>query len=362
MENNILSTTTSQLDGNIKDFDVNSRILDSPSTEGETYHNNENFTINHGYYRTIPELKKAIDALGIWVIGKGWKAEPLTQTLLENVKGNGKQNFQQIMMSHLIMKKINGDAYTEIIWVGEGNKKKLGNLKLLNPLRIRVVYDDKGMIKRYDYLQNDNGWKPIDKENIFHSMNDPIGDEIHGVSVIEACKWVIDAKNEAMKDWRRISHRSTIRILYVDIDDTDKIAHIREQYKEGIRLGEVLVLPVKKGESAQFEDLQLPPIEAFMRWIEYLDDFFYQAVGVPKIITGRTQAFTEASSKVGYLTFDPVYSRDQLELEADFWNQVGLKFDCIRPAELGGVLSESENKNTGQLGFQPSEFQVGRNE
>lgn len=356
-ETDILKTTTSEMTGKVTDFIVNSMSLDSPGDQDNNYYDNPNFTKYHGYYRTIPEAKSNIDAIRTWSVGKGWESEDTrTTVILQSITGNGKQNFQQIIGNHLVVKKFNGDAYTQII---RNEKGTLINLKNLNAGRIRVVYSKDGRIKKYQQLdtKGNSVLRTIPKEEMLHSMNNPIGDEIHGVSSFEAAQWAIDAKQEAMRDWRRISHRSTVRILYVDLSDTEQVNRAKSQYAEGVKSGEILILTVKPGD-AQFEDLQLPPVEAFLAWIRYLDNFIYQALQVPKIITGGTQDFTEASSKVGYLTFDPVYTQEQLELEADLWNQAAIKVDFKRPAELGGTMNEDEQKNTGQTGFQPSETNV----
>ena len=47
------------------------------------------------------------------------------------------------------MKKINGDAFAEIIRGKDGN---IVNLKVLDPASIRVVTNRKGVIIRYDQL------------------------------------------------------------------------------------------------------------------------------------------------------------------------------------------------------------------
>ena len=73
---------------------------------------------------------------------------------------------------------------------------------------------------------------------------------------------------------------------------------------------------------------------------------------------GGADEHTEASAKMGYITFDPVYSQEQLELEADLWNQAAIKVKFNRPAELGGLMTQSEEKNTGQTGIQPNETAV----
>jgi len=362
-EFNIGNATTTGFDSLTDlDYTVDPKTLDSPTGIGESSWQNKNFSEYMGYYTTIPEFKKAIDALSTWTAGKGWTANANTTVILEHISGNGKQCFQTIMEAHQSMKKINGDAYTQII---RSDKGTLINFKLLNPSRLKTVYTKEGIIDRYDYYDVSrkkliHKFKP---EEILHSMNEPIGDEIHGKSAVEACKWIILARNEAMEDWKRILHRSTIRVLVVPVDQPEELKLVKTQYETGIKNGDVLILPGKPGE-AMFQDLTAPPIQVFLEWIRYLEDFFYKAVGIPKIILGGSSEYTEASSKVGYITFDPVYSQEQLELEADLWNQAGIRVKFNRPAELGGLMTQSEEKNTGQTGFQPNEVQptIGRNE
>jgi hypothetical protein len=144
--------------------------------------------------------------------------------------------------------------------------------------------------------------------------------------------------------------------LYVDAENTTKLNHIKEQYKEGINNGEILLLPAKKGD-ADFEDLTLPPVDAFLKWIQYLENNFYQAVGVPRVIA-TSENYTEAASKVGFLTFEPVYTSEQTLLEGDLFNQMGIKIKFNRPPSLSGVLQQSEEKNTGQTAIQPNEVEV----
>ena len=339
----------------IKNFSVAPQILESPNRNEETFYDNPNYAKNLGYYKTIPEYKKALDALGIWACGKGWTTtDSLTQTILENITGNGKQNFQQIMISHLKTKKNNGDSYIHII---RHNNGTLLNLKLLNPSRIRVVYSPNGIILRYEQLdlEKTNVLHTFDPEEILHSINEPVGDETHGVSALEACKEVIDTRNEVMADIRRFMHLSTIRVMYIDADDPNRINQVKTQYAEAIKKGTLLIIPAKKGE-AEFQDLSVPPIEAHLSYVRYLEDFFYTAVGIKKLFMGGSNQETQTDNKMGYMTFDPVYSTEQLELEADLWNQVGIKVDFNRPVELGGLMNENEEKNTGQIGMQANEI------
>lgn len=338
------------------DYSVDLQSLDSPTYDERSW-TNTFWTRWYGYYKTIPELHQSINSLAVWTAGKGWIADPLTTSILNKISGWGEDSFQSIMENMIIVKKINGDSYAEI--VREPNKKTLVNLKPLSPARIKHITNKQGKLIRYEETDGVAGTKPriYQPEEIFHLCNDRVGDQIHGTSVVEACEWVILARNEAMSDWKRISHRSTIRVMYIDADDTDKLTQVRTQYAEAIKNGEVLVLPGKKGE-IELQDFSTPPIQPFIEWIRYLENFFYQAVGIPKIILGGSQEFTEASSKIGYLTFEQVYMREQRELEADIWNQLGLKVKFERPASLKDDLAASEAANTGQVGFQANELQT----
>jgi hypothetical protein len=155
-----------------------------------------------------------------------------------------------------------------------------------------------------------------------------------------------------MSDKRRVHHRSTIRVLEVDSDNAAELSKLKTQYENAINKGEVLIVPKGIG----FMDAPINYIDT-LEWIIYLEGFFYQALGVPKAIC-NTADFTEAASKVSYMTFEPVYVEEQTLLEQDLWNQLGLKVKFNRPPSIGGILSEDEEKNTGQVSIQPNEVGV----
>lgn len=353
MEQNISNATTTQLNSGVSNFSVASQVLDTGSGK-EIYYDFPDARQQLGYYKKIPELKKAVDNLIIWTIGKGYETNSYNRVILEHLTGWGEDSFQSISKNLLIQKKIFGDGFAEII-----RDKDTGTLINLKPLftgDMRVVCNNKGFIIRYEQRTQKGEVEKFKPNEILHICNDRIGNEIHGVSIIDACKWIIDARNEAMNDWRRISHRSTIRVLYVDIEDPTKLNTLREQYKEGIKNGEVLILPGKKGD-IEFEDLTLPPLEAYLGWIQYLENVFYQAVGIPRVIAS-SQEYSEASSKVGYLTFEPIYTNEQTEYELDLWNKLGIKVKFNRPPSLSSTMQDSETKNTGQTGFQANEVEA----
>lgn len=362
-DNSVQNTTTTNMSNIVDDFIVSPKLPDVASPVQETYYDNPNFSTYFGYYKTIPELKRAIDAMATYTVGKGFDTDSASQIVLEHVGGNGKQTIDEIFWDMLVIAMVNGDAYAEIIRDDNADPQSLmTNLKVLDPSTFRVVYNSSGMVIRYeqrnrrsDGSENNIKWEP---NQIFHITNDRVADETHGTSVIESCKWVIDARNEAMSDWRRISHRSTIRVLYVDIDDNSRLATLKTQWADAIANGEVLLLPVKRAD-AELADYTLPPVDAFLQWIKYLENFFYQAVGIPKIILGGSEEFTEAGSKIALLTFDQKWKTMQNKLENAIWNQLYIKLNFVEPVSIKNELVTDEQKNTGQTNIQPNATQAG---
>ena len=354
----IRSTTTTDLDSNIKDYSVDTMTTDGASEQDETYYDNPNWTQWFAYYKTIPEYKTAINAFATWVIGKGWEADSRTKVILERIDGWGEDTFLSIIWNLLVTKKVGGDAFAEIIRADDGT---LLNLKPLDPGSIRIVVNRQGRIKRYEQRTKTGSGKvsvrKFKPSEILHLCNDRIADEIHGTSITESVEWVILARNDAMSDWRKVLHRNVypIRIIEVDEDDTTKLNTLKTQWKDAIKKGEVLILP--KG-TAEVKD-NSPIFQDPQGWIKYLENFFYQALGVPKVILGGSEEFTEASSKIGYLTFEQVYSREVSELIADLWNQLGIRIEINKPASLKNEMLSSEEKNTGQVGFQPNDVIAG---
>lgn len=352
---NALSQSTSTT-STIEDYSVSPYVVEDAAAE-EYYYTNPNYPQNLGYYKTIPELKQAIDALAVWAVGRGWTSDIRSKVLLDHITGWGEDTFQSILMNLLITKKINGDAFCEII--RDKNKNLLLNLKPLNPSKVRIVVNKKGFIKRYDVQDASGEWQKFEKDKILHLCNDRIASEIHGTSIVESVKWIIDARNELMTDMRRISHRSTIRVLYVDYNDKTKLSTLRDQYEDAMKKGEVLILPGMKGKDVEIVDYGTPPIAIMLQQIQYYENFFYQAVGVPKVVLGGAQEYSEAGAKVGYMTWEQPYMTEQRQLEYDLWNQLGVKVEFEKPISMKDAMQQSEAANTGQVGIQQNETTAG---
>ena len=353
VELEIGSTTTTDLKGNVKDYSVNAENIDGVNEQSPTWWDYPNSNQYLGYYKQIPELRSAILALAIWTAGKGFETDSRTEGILGNVVGWGEDSFQSIMENMIVQKKIFGDAFCEII---RNDGEDLVNLKPLYPGDMRVNVNAQGIIQSYEQRNRTGKGKPkkLRPDQVLHLCNDRAANEIHGTSVIESCQWVIDARNEALTDERKIKHRDlALGVLEIDTSNTTKINAVKTQYQNAVKNGEVLVLP--KG-VAEIKDAGVSPKDR-LEWIRYLENFFYQAVGVPRVIA-TSEGFTEAGAKVGFLTFEPIYTREQTLLEQDLFNQLGLEIKFMRPPSLSGVVQEEEAKNTGQTGIQPSDTEA----
>jgi len=218
------------------------------------------------------------------------------------VTGMGKDTFDQVIWNHEVVKLIVGDAFMEI-------KQEDGviiNLIPISPERVRVVFNKEGRIKRYD-TWNGGEWKAIKKENMLHSQNKRIGDQLHGTSQIDATKWIIDARNEALIDTRKIMHRMTVLgIAYYDTSNTTKIAKANTEIQNATKNVEMVGLPK---DTVKIEDFPSKPTGDRQAWISYLENFFYQVFGVPRSIA-TSDGTSEVGGKMGHVIFEPIYTKE----------------------------------------------------
>ncbi|KKM06238.1 hypothetical protein LCGC14_1745970 [marine sediment metagenome] len=359
MRTDITQTDTTDLTGGVSDFSVSPQSLDAPTENQENTYDNAEYEEYNGYYFKIPEYHVAVNAYATWVLGKGYTpVDERIKAILENIKGWGEDTFQQILWNLIVMKKVQGDSFAEII-----RDPKTGILFNIKPLgTLRIVTNSKGKITRYEQREGKRIIHTFRTQDILHLCNNRYGNQIHGTPTTTSVQWVIDARNEAMADVRRVAHRSTVRVLYIDEDDRSRMTNIKKDYKDAINKGELLILPALE-KDAKFQELTIPPMDAYLSWIKYLENFFYQALGVPKVILGGSEEFTESSAKISYLTYEQIYTREVTELEADLWNQLAIKLTFNKPASLQSEMLSGESKNPQeQTGFQPNDTIAGRGE
>jgi hypothetical protein len=292
--------------------------------------------------------------LATWAVGRGWNTEDqLLKQELEHVSGNGKDTFDEVVWNHEVTKLIVGDAFIHC----PRKDNKIINMIPISPERVRVVYSEGNRIKRYDTWDGKE-WKPIKKEEMLHSFNKRIGDQIHGTSQIDACKWIIDARNEALIDGRLIQNRGkALGIAYYKTDNAGKITYANQQIEKGVKNGEMIGLPEGTVEIREFPTKN---IVDRMSWIAYLENFFYQVFGVPRSIVS-SDGTSEVGGKMGHVIFETIYAKEQIDLERDLWNQQAIEIKFNRPPSLGGLISQEEQKNSGQLNIQPNDSVVNLN-
>lgn len=355
-EGNISSATTTDFTSQVADFIVTARALDISSPKiDESFWYFDKTTTNFGYYLTIPEIFSAANSLSTWAFTRGWETtNVLLKEELRHVKGMGKDTFQQLMWNHEIVKLVVGDAFMEVKKQKKDGFDVIVNMIPISPERVRIVFGKNSLIKRYD-VWNGEDWKPIKIENMLHSQNKRIGDSVHGQSQIEPAKFIIDARNEALADERVIKHRDkALGIVYYKTSNTGKITFANTQIEKAVNKGEMLGLPE---DTAKIEPYPSRSSEDRTAWISYLENFFYQVFGVPRSIA-TSDGTSEVGGKMGHIIFEPVYVKEQTDMEDDLFNQHQIEVTFNRPPSLGGLQQETEEKNTGQTAIQPNDVEA----
>lgn len=360
MKLDITSVSNTDMENGVENFTIPPRNPEGVSDLKETEYLNTKFTQYFAYYKEVPEYKSALDKFADWVVGKGWTCSSNKQKdILSLINGWGEDTLQSILWNLIVTKKIGGDAFAEIIRDPENGR--LLNLKPLDPSVIRIVVNGKGRIERYEQIAKNHTGKSGEKikaihefkpRDILHLCNGRVLDEIHGTSITESIEWVILSRNEAMRDKRKNLHRSLVRIMEVDEDDDSRMNNLRTKWSNSVDKVEVMFVPKGTG---SIQDLT-PPVTEHIQWIRYLEDFFYQALGVPKVILGGTSGQVEASSKMSYQAYEQVWMKEIEELKADLLSQLGIEIDFNKPASLIDNLQSEGGK--AKLGYQPQDIKA----
>jgi hypothetical protein len=332
-QTDIAAASASEVRNQVTDYAVYSDVTDAGDGTQEYKYQNANWSKFLGYYKSIPELKIAVDTKANWVLGNGYVADEHTSIVLDRIKGTGKDSFNSILENMERTCYIAEDAYAEIITDDDG---LLINLKPLDPSSIIVVHNNKGMVLRYEQLsKNKNPNKKFKPEDIFVLSHNRVADEVHGSSVVEAVENIILMRNEAMSDWKRVLHRNIdpLWIFHLDTDDTAKISAFKAKMDAARGLGENMYIP--KG--AVVPELVATATQAGlnpMTWITQLNDYFFQAVGIPQIIVGNAKEFTDASGKIVYLAFEQRIKGRQKYVEEQLANQLNIVVNLVFPATM----------------------------
>jgi len=326
------------------DYSVTAVSTDGVFNQPETTYLNTKWTTYLGYYKKIPELAAAIDAKATWTIGKGFKSNELTELALSRITGWGKDTFNTILENAVRTYHIGGDSFSEIILDGKG---MLINLKPLNPEVIKIVANRQGRIIRFEQVDREGRTtKKFMPNEIFYLARNRVADEIHGVSIIPAVEDIILMRNEAMADYRKLLHRNVfpVRIWHLDTDEPAEIAAFKVKADKASTQGENIFIPKGVVET----ELAAVPTNATLNplpWIQQLNQYFFQATGVPQLIVGGSQEFTEASAKIAYLAFEQIIEEEQLYIEEQVLAQLNLEIDLEFPATLQNELISDTGKS-----------------
>ena len=344
---NLSATSTTDFANGVPNYTIPNKTTDGALAQKENKWDNTDAAKNYGYYYNVGEYRAAIQSFAIRVLGWGYTALTIhDDNNLKLITGNGKEDFGKILFNLLCIKKFNGDAYAQII--RDKESKVLINLKVLDSRRLSNISNENGLLDHYEYNQGNGEVKRLEPNEVLHLMNDRILDEPHGTSVTSAVEWVIEAMQESARDQRRLMHYSSVRVLYVDETDTTRLTQLKTELASGIKNGNVILLTCKP-EEAKFEDLVVPPIDAFIRYQSWAENKFYSQLGISKVsIGGTTENNTEASAKTNVFITEPVWIKEITELENDIKNQVGIEIKINRQPSLVNNMQSDEAKNTGQ--------------
>jgi hypothetical protein len=329
--------------------------------DGDEYTRWENteWSKQWGYFNTIPELKSALIMKAIWVCGKGYTTDPETKVILDNIKGIGFDTFQDILFNMEVIKRVAGDAFAEKMYDDEGN---LINLKPIDPGSMVTIIDKYGMIKGYEQTSKVKGQKPkkFSPDEIFHLSHNRLADQCHGISDISSMEKTLLAEYESFDDAKKIMHRQAKPLIMFKLgtDDTAKINSFIAKMDKATRLGENIYIPDDEN-SVSYEVINVNVTQMILQWRSEITNKLYRAVGLPLILFGAAGS-TESGGKIEYLAHEQVFKKDQICLEMQIENQLGVKISLVPPTSLLNDLQTDQQKDANQgLEIQPQDATAG---
>ena len=323
---------------------LNNFIIEDVDTDTTSYQCD--FSKWHGIYRTIPEMRSTIDIWCRWVINRDFKFENENQKkITERITGNGKDTFKKILYNMKRVSKICGDAHAEII-LDKANR--LINLKPLNSGSIKTIANKRGIIIRYEQLDNKNNvihtWTP---EQIFHVINERIADEIHGIPEPEKLIRIIKWRHQSMSDISVVFHRYVKPLLQInaDTDDVTELNALKVKFDNATKYMENIIIP--KGAVESTERISIPQFSTLdpLPWILLLRDYFVLSSGVPDIILGHSRETSLAAGKLNYLAFKEKIEQEQEDYEEDIYMQLGIKIKFKAPKEIDIEMGNKAGTN-----------------
>jgi len=343
---------------------IDQKTTDGISDAKETEWTSTFWTKYWGYYNEHPELKSALNLKAIWNIGKGYTTDNATKATLSKIKGQGNESFDDVLYNMELIRRINGDSFAEIIRSASG---ALLNIKPLDPGSIRIIFDGKGIIKRYEQF-NKLGSSKTNKQTvhifktteIFHLSNNRLADQIHGISDIESLDKTILAEIESFSDITKVMHRQAkpFIIFKYKTDDLVKVEATAKKIDALREVGNDLHIP-DDDNILSYEVVEVNVSQIIMEWRNDIRNKFYRSIGLPQIMPGAGGQGTESDSKVIYFAFERLVERDQRYIENQVKMQLHLDIDLIPPASMSQDLRTDSKKDAGINVAQPNDTEAG---
>jgi hypothetical protein len=362
MEMNLNSAQISDMSNKVENIIISSKNTDGISNQKETIWINQKWSKYWGYFNAVSDLKSAILMKSIWNVGKGYTCEnPEDEVILENIKGWGKDTFEDILFNMDVIQRIGGESYCEII--RDENTGILLNLKPLDPASMKIIVNEQGTILRFEQINKiiNIPVKSFKPHEILYFAHNRLADQIHGISDIESIEKTILAEYENFEDMKKVMHRQARPLIMFRLgtDNEAQIASFIGKMDNAVNKGENIYIP-DDGNTVNYEVIQVNVSQMIMEWRTDIRNKFYRALGLPLIIFG-SGGTTESGGKMEYLAHEQVFEHDQRYIEKQIWNQLGIKINLIPPTSMVQNLYRDSTKdgNAQQLNLQPNDIMAG---
>ena len=93
-------------------------------------------------------------------------------------------------------------------------------------------------------------------------------------------------------------------------------------------------------------------------WIASRTQEFYQQVGVPQIVVGGGQEFSESSSKIALIAFEQTVGEGQLMIEEQVLSQLNLEIELDPPVSIQNELISDDQKSETPQASTPEDTSV----
>jgi len=91
--------------------------------------------------------------------------------------------------------------------------------------------------------------------------------------------------------------------------------------------------------------------------LTYVENLGYQTGGVPRAIV-TSDGTSEVGGKMGHVIFEPIYAKEQMDMENDLWTQHAIEIQFNRPPSLGGMNTPNEDIAAAPPTIQPNDVEA----